>query len=224
MEPPGRSTLACVDEDIEQVAVRAGIDAVETLAQTTWLGPAIDADVRAGRFERWGSSTVIDEHVGGPVISAPLFAALHSRAGLAAQWPVGNAGLLHVYGYLLSTVPTPFGFKRDRWLTSTLATAYGLSADAFVPGTSPRTLLERVTEAADGLSDRATVRQQEVTGVATSVALDRRSFGGAWALVYIVEGRLVTTFTVESAEQILDEWDAAEPALRWNAVDPRRRS
>ena len=90
-----------------------------------------------------------------------------------------------------------------------------------MPGASPRTLLERVTEAADGLRDRATVRQQVVTGVATSVALDRRSFGGAWALVYKVEGRLVTTFAVESVEQVLEAWDVAEPTLRWNAVDPR---
>ena len=90
-----------------------------------------------------------------------------------------------------------------------------------MPGASPRTLLERVTEAADGLSDRATVRQQVVTGVATSVALDRRSFGGAWALVYMVGGRLVTTFAVESVERVLEAWDVAEPTLRWNAVDPR---
>lgn len=94
---------------MDVVAARAAAHPLEVLAEIPWLGAAIDADARAGRFGRWGRSTVIDENVEAAVIPEALFAALHARAGLRAEWPVGNAGLVHVYGYLLSTVPTPYG-------------------------------------------------------------------------------------------------------------------
>ncbi len=83
------------------------------------------------------------------MLSRSTFEALHDRAGLDSAWPVGNAGLLHVYGYLLSTTPTPYGLKRDRWLGGELARACGLAPDAFVPWIGERTLLDRVTDVAE---------------------------------------------------------------------------
>ncbi|HEV7951736.1 MAG TPA: amino acid deaminase [Glaciihabitans sp.] len=207
-------------ERIEELAARAELDPAGVLTETTWLGEAIDSDALAGRFDRWGWSTVIDEHVGGAVISPALYHSLHARANLQAHWPIGNAGLLHVYGYLLSTVPTPYGLKRQRWLDGTLAGAYGLAADAFVPWVSPRSLLERVTEAVDELRISSTVREAMVGGATTSLALGRHFEQGAWALAYVVDGRLVTTFPVDSRENVLAEWDAEAPRLRWNAVEP----
>lgn len=215
---PRASTLTRVNEPVEELAARAAIDPDGVLAETTWLGLAIDSDARASRLDRWGWSTVIDEHVGGAVVSEALFDALHARAGIRAQWPVGNAGLLHVYGYLLSTVRTPYGFKRERWLDGTLASAYGLRPDAFVPWASPRTPLDRVTEVADELWQRETVREATMAGVSTTLALGRRSLAGPWALVYVVDGRLITTFPAASREEILSDWDAGSPELRWNAV------
>lgn len=216
------STLARVHERVEELAVRAGIDPTSVLVETSWLGQAIDSDADAGRFDRWGWSTVMDEHVGGAVVPEALFDALHARAGIRAQWPVGNAGLLHVYGYLLSTEPTPYGLKRERWLAGTLACAYGLPADAFVPWASRRTLLDRVTEAADELCGRETVREATVAGAVTTLSIGRRSNHGAWALAYVVDERLVTTFPVESREQFIAEWDSEQPRLRWNAAEQPR--
>lgn len=207
---------------VDELAARAETDPTGVLDETPWLGSAIESDARAGRFDRWGWSTVIDEHVGGAVISEAFFDALHASAGIPAQWPVGNAGLLHVYGYLLSTVRTPYGLKRERWLSGTLARAYGLPADLFLPWASPRTLLDRVTEAADELSEQATVRRSTVAGTVTSLALGRRPHDGVWPLCYLVDGRLLTTFPVASRERMLVAWDTEEPQLRWNAVEPPR--
>ncbi|MFB7892751.1 amino acid deaminase [Microbacterium sp. NPDC056044] len=206
-------------DDLDEAARRARHDPAGTLAAHDWLGVAIDVDAEAGRFASWGSSTVIDENTGGPVISPEVFAALHDRAGLDARWPVGNAGLLHVYGYLLSTVQTPYGLKRDRWLGGALAAAYGLPADAFVPWKGSSTLLSRVTDAATSLVSRATVRGPEpATG--GLLALDRDGEQGPWALAYAVHGRLITTFPVASADTVLAEWDEAPARLRWNAAEP----
>lgn len=205
-------------ETLDAAARRAHDEPALALDALPWLGAAIEADASAGRLGTWGRSTVVDEHVGGPVIGEALFAALHERAGLRERWPVGNAALLHVYGYLLSTVPTPFGLKRDRWLDGSLARAYGLADDAFVPWSSERTLLERVDGAARALLARGATRSSAVGGVEASVALGREPDTGPWALAYAVDGRLITTFPVVSAVELLAEWDAEPPRLRWNAV------
>lgn len=207
-----------MSERIDEAAADAQSDPVGVLERHPWLGAAIDADAAAGRFARWGRSTVIDEHTGTAVVSEELFAALHARAGLDAAWPIGNAGLLHVYGYLLSTVPTPYGFKRERWLDGALARAYGLSVEAFVPWASPRTTLERVTDAMTGLLARAEVRTAVAGDSAASLGLARHADSGPFALAYALGGRLVTTFPVASPDDILAEWDAEPARPRWNAV------
>lgn len=189
-----------------------------------WLGTSIDADAAARRFDAWGLSTVIDENTGTSVVAASVFRALHERAGIDARFPVGNAGLLHVYGYLLSTTPTPYGLKGERWLDGELACAYGLAADAFLPWALPtgETLLARVTAAATALVERTPVRRQRVQDTEAVIAIGRAAASGPSALAYaLINGgmrRLITTFPVSSPTAILDEVDAAAPRLRWNAV------
>jgi hypothetical protein len=111
----------------------------------------IAQDAAAGRFDAWGLSTVIDENVQAAVISSVQFKELHAAAGLTAVWPIGNAGLLHVYGYLLSTQVTPYGLKGDRWRDGELAQLFGLAPTAFLlesAAAAGTTVLQRVTDAA----------------------------------------------------------------------------
>lgn len=205
-------------KQLTDAAARAHIDPARVLGEYAWLGAAIDADAAAGRFIAWGPSTVIDENTGEAVLPPALFAALHARAGIQAVWPVGNAGLLHVYGYLLSSAPTPYGLKRARWLDGELARAYGLPGDAFVPWARPDSLLARVSEAASALLRRGAVRRADVEGTETAFAVGRVPDAGPSALVYAVNDLLVTTFPVASPDAVLSEWDAEPPRLRWNAV------
>jgi hypothetical protein len=114
--------------------IQSGSDPVETLTtRVPWMIDQIKVDVADRRFASWGSSTAFDETLQAPVIPRPLFEHLHALAGVTAQWPIGNAGLLHVYGYLLSAVDTRYGPKRRRWLGPQLAVALGLDPDHFVP-------------------------------------------------------------------------------------------
>ncbi|MGF6822985.1 hypothetical protein M2317_001892 [Microbacterium sp. ZKA21] len=203
-------------------AAVAAYDAADVLSMFDWLGPAIDADAEADRFARWGRSTIVDENVGAPVLPRSMFDALHTRAGLDSAWPVGNAGLLHVYGYLLSTTPTPYGLKRDRWLDGDLAVACVLTPDAFVPWAGERTLLDRVTEVAEMLITAAPVRVQHLDGADTVVAIaDRRPAASAlaYALGSPAHGRrLITMFPVADPAALLADLDSSLPRLRWNAV------
>lgn len=110
----------------------------------------VRADALADRFALWGQSTVIDEHTRVASFARPLFDALHAAAGIQATFPIGNAGLIHVYGYWFSEVFTPFGYKFDRWRDGSLAHALDLPTHAFWiegPGLEGTTALERVLEA-----------------------------------------------------------------------------
>ncbi len=203
-------------------AAVAALEPADVLAMFDWLGAAIDADAEADRFARWGRSTIVDENVGAPVLPRSMFDALHARAGLDSSWPVGNAGLLHVYGYLLSRTPTPYGLKRARWLDGELAVACGLSSDAFVPWVGERTLLDRVTEAAETVIDTTTIRRQPLVPTDAVVAIADRHPAPS-ALAYALDLRehdrlLITMFPVSDPAPLLAELDSAPPRLRWNAV------
>lgn len=196
----------------------------------------VRADAAAGRLSLWGGSTLIDEFTGVPSIPRELFDELHAAAGLHADFPVGNAGLLHVYGYWFSQVPTPFGYKRDRWAHGALAHALGRPAGEFVLGTSTAgTTLERVTNAALPVlltpPPSARVADAEFSSRLgprrARVVLHAADPGGPAALVYGIGGagadaalplRLITTFPVAGdPEQLLADF-ARDPGSRWNAV------
>lgn len=213
-------------DDLTTAATRAQSDSATTARAAVdslpWLAAALEDDREHGRFDAWGRSTVIDENIGAPVISRALFDELHRRAGIAAQWPVGNAGLLHCYGYLLSLVETPYGLKRERWVTPALAEACALAPDAFLPWLEGATLLHRAGAAASGILHSASLSSTAtVDGRHTRVGVTREQ--GPAALVYAVAAvsattpLLITMFPVADAGVVLTEF-ASTPRLRWNAV------
>ncbi len=198
------------------------------------------SDALAGRFAHWGTSTLIDEFTGVPMIPSELFAELHRAAGIECEFPVGNAGVLHVYGYWFSEVPTPFGLKRDRWERGELALALGLRREEFLlQHSSGRTLLERVNAALLPLlrvpDPAVQLAEVCVAGRVCRVVLVRRPQEGAAALIYGIARRaaefvggadrvdpgelnLVTAFPFsgDSGELLADF--VADPRFRWNAV------
>ncbi|MBU4466192.1 MAG: amino acid deaminase [Actinobacteria bacterium] len=215
--------------------MRSALDAAARVARTDpdaaissldWLGPSLDADAAAGRFRAWGRSSIIDENTGSAVIPRALFDALHARIGSWATWPVGNAGLLHVYGYLLSDAPTPYGLKRERWLDGTLAHAYGLPSDAFLPRLGHPTPLARITRAARDLLASSVVRTHDLANgsahLRARLALGRAGSSGSFALAYDIADddgeHLVTTFPVANPELLLAAMDDEPPRLRYNAA------
>lgn len=191
------------------------------------IARCVIADARAGRFAAWGMSTVVDEFVGEAVLAEEVVVALHRLAHVPSRFPVGNAGVLHVYGYWFAPRPTPFGYKRDRWVDGRLASAFGLPREAFIPGADPKaTPLQRVTEVGVAVLEEprsAFATADAVVGDAlTRVCLARSAGQDAMALVYGVVAadgaRLLTTFPVEGEVSGLVEDFAARPRWRWNAV------
>jgi len=216
---PATPTVGAVSwiDALDAASARAATHPDEALDALPWLVAAIADDREHDRFGDWGRSTVVDENVGAAVLPRPLFEALHARAGLTARWPVGNAGLLHVYGYLLSTTPTPYGLKRERWLSGDLERGYRLADGALRPWSDPdETLLARVGTAATALLARDGAHRERPDGRDAVIALGDPAPDGVVALAYAVDGLLVTTFPVSDPAALRAGLGA--PRLRWNAV------
>ncbi|MDQ1124652.1 amino acid deaminase [Microbacterium trichothecenolyticum] len=201
---------------LDAASALAASDPSAAIDSLPWLAAALADDRDAGRFATWGLSTVIDENVGAAVVARPLFEELHRRTGLSARWPVGNAGLLHVYGYLLSTTPTPYGLKRERWLSGELERACGLPAGGLQPWGTAETLLVRATAAARSVLSRADALVETVDGRSARIAIGERHPDGSAALAYAVDDRIVTLFPV--ADPAALRADLGAPRLRWNAM------
>ncbi|WP_431836266.1 amino acid deaminase [Cellulomonas sp. Y8] len=218
-------------------AARAAADdpdgALHPSGPVGWLAAQVDADRERGTFGRWGRSSVVDELTGAPVVPGPVLAWLQRRAGLPVEFPGADAGLAHVYGYLLSTAATPFGLKRDRWTGGALAGALGLDPRHLLPWHRPdgRTLLERVTDAvlpvlaAPG-PGALLVRDDAVPGTADAlrtVVVRAQGVGGG-ALVYGWVGpggvRPVTAFPVDASPRWLRETGSLPPVPRYNVLVP----
>lgn len=201
---------------LDTAARLAATDPAAAIDSLPWLAAALAEDRAAGRFAAWGRSTVIDENVGAAVLPRAVFDELHERAGLTAEWPIGNAGVLHVYGYLLSTTPTPYGLKRERWLSGELERACGLETGALLPWAGAETLLSRATVAASTLLARSDAVTEEFEGRTARIALGAPMPDGSAALAYAVDGLIVTMFPVADPAALRTALGA--PRLRWNAA------
>src|SRR5262249_13847493 len=59
--------------------------------------------------------------------------------------PVVHAGLQHTYGYLFATLDTPYGPKRERWLSNHLERGFSLDPTLFSERPKLGTLLANIT-------------------------------------------------------------------------------
>lgn len=227
MTTPDEQPVKSSTDRVDAAAHRAIEDPAAALALLPGIAASVRKDAADGLFDSWEHSTVVDENTGEPVVPEDLFHHLHAVAGRDATWPVGNAGLVHVYGYLFSLAETPYGLKRERWLDAGLAAAYGeptlFHAEALNGDALSVTPLARITAAARALLAEHTVREERIGPVRARIAIGRRAASGPFALAYAIDRgsgeRLVTTFPVSSPDQMLAAIDAGPPRLRWNAVE-----
>jgi hypothetical protein len=94
---------------------------------------------------RWGRSVNLDELAGIEIVDPSILRLIGAVTGTAMKAPGYHAGLQHTYGYLLSLIETPFGFKRDRWITSTIEDGFGLPANSLQAFPNRGTLLVNLT-------------------------------------------------------------------------------
>jgi hypothetical protein len=98
-----------------------------------------------GLLSRWGRSVNVDENTSQVIVCPAILQGIGKLAGVPMRSPVVHAGLQHTYGYLFSLIDTPYGAKRDRWLSTDLERGFGI--DPSLLGQRPRqgTLLANLT-------------------------------------------------------------------------------
>ncbi|MBY6676500.1 hypothetical protein HQ314_06190 [Rhodococcus sp. BP-332] len=209
-------------------------DLDEPSAPAPWLVRQVLASQHDDeQLAHWTSSTVIDDNVQAPVFDEATFAWLHRGLTDVYDFPIGHAGLMHTYGYLLSTVVTPYGLKRQRWLTSDLAVAFGKEPTHLQPTPSGTPLMERVASTVlPALSDpvgttRVVLAFDEVVdttnAMRTVYVADPGS--GSTAVVYglVTSSRIqiVSTFPVQPLTQEWARTRLSEPTrYRFNYAPP----
>jgi len=82
----------------------------------------------------WGRSINFDEYAKGTIIPPAIIDVILATAGVPArQGRIVYAGFEHTYGYLLSILKTPYGYKRLRWVRPDIELGFGLEKGSISP-------------------------------------------------------------------------------------------
>lgn len=100
---------------------------------------------RPGLLSLWGRSANFDEHAGQTILHPAIVRAIGQLAGVPMRGRFVHAGLLHTYGYLFSLIDTPYGAKRDRWVSEEWERGFGLERSLLGPNPKAGTLLANLT-------------------------------------------------------------------------------
>jgi len=114
--------------------------------EAPWIVAQIESDGRHRTLlDLWGASINGEGQPPQPIVPPAVVAAIGRIARVELDPEHPHAGLLHTYGYLFSTMRTPFGFKRARWVRPGIARGFGLPRHAISPRPESGTLLANVT-------------------------------------------------------------------------------
>lgn len=94
----------------------------------------------------WGQSINFDEGARAIIIPNEIVDLLLKLAGAPArQDRIVHAGFEHTYGYLLSNLSTPYGYKRARWVRPDIENGFGLPRGSMGPLAENGGLFSNVT-------------------------------------------------------------------------------
>ena len=149
-----------------------GVERIKSMIQKSIPGflDQLERDRKAPGLEAlWGQSRNIDESslsttttpatpkTATRIVPENLLRALTSIWALpySSDFTEGHAGLTHTYGYLFSTLETPYGYKRARYVRGEIEAGFGLPTGSL--GGKPRsgTLLQNLTYFAGRIAFRA---------------------------------------------------------------------
>lgn len=93
----------------------------------------------------WGKSVNFDSGAKKKIVDDKIIEDLQRLFSIQNDNKIVHAGVMHTYGYLFSTINTPYGYKRKRWIAPTLNTAFSMSENSFSPEAIDGGLLSNVT-------------------------------------------------------------------------------
>jgi hypothetical protein len=114
---------------------------------STELFGKIDLDIKNPAWrELWGRSLNYDELAKETIVDPSLVDRLTAHLVTAPRNErVVHAGIEHTYGYLFSTLQTPYGYKRARWVKPDLEDGLGIPRGSLGPLPTRGTLLSNLS-------------------------------------------------------------------------------
>lgn len=112
------------DAELHRAAIAlASVDGPDEVARIIarripWLARQIGAVSHCRAvLDFWGSSSPVDDNAQESILGPAVLRYLAAETGARLGARAAHAGVLHTYGYLVSAIETPYGRKRDRWVT-----------------------------------------------------------------------------------------------------------
>lgn len=93
----------------------------------------------------WGESLNFDSNAKKKIVEDRIISDLQEMFNIRNDNKIVHAGIMHVYGYLFSTIDTPYGYKRKRWIVPTLNRGFDLKSKALSPDASEGGLFSNIT-------------------------------------------------------------------------------
>lgn len=93
----------------------------------------------------WGKSYNFDSGAKQQIVNESIIEDLQRLFNVKNDNKIVHAGIMHTYGYLFSTINTPYGYKRKRWIAETLNYAFDFEGNSLSPATIDGGLLSNVT-------------------------------------------------------------------------------
>ena len=93
----------------------------------------------------WGKSLNFDSGAKKIIVDEKIIEDLQRPFNIKNDNKIVHAGIMHTYGYLFSTINTPYGYKRKRWIEPTLNYGFSLSGNSLSPDSIDGGLLSNVT-------------------------------------------------------------------------------
>ncbi len=81
----------------------------------------------------WGQSYNFDSNAKKVIVDHKIMKELQAHFNIKNDNNIVHAGIIHTYGYLFSTIETPYGYKRERWISPTLNYGFGLKSNSLSP-------------------------------------------------------------------------------------------
>lgn len=119
----------------------------------------------------WGRSVNFDEFARQTIVHPAILQAIGELAGIPVRGRLMHAGLEHTYGYLFSLIETPYGFKRERWTSTSLESGFGIERSLLGERPMAGTLLANLTWFLANIVFRGEpAHLSSLAGIATAVA------------------------------------------------------
>jgi hypothetical protein len=100
-----------------------------------------DCDVK----NLWGKSINFDSGAKKQILDENIIQDIQNICSVKNDNKIVSAGLMHTYGYLFSTLQTPYGYKRKRWIDPTINYGFNFNGQSISPYPLEGTLLSNLT-------------------------------------------------------------------------------